>query len=180
MLLKMAYINEGLGRPGATLYFLKLYHLATDDEQALKKVEEISTKFGLTGYETTDANRISRWMNKWKPGLLAILALLLFVPSVVIFLKRNQEAKPKLAVVMLITVVAVLFYFNNFISSESVIINNDNTYLMEGPSAGAPVAAIVGEGNQLDVVGREDVWLKVKWVDKVVYVKENSVMAVAL
>src|SRR5689334_2250894 len=36
MLLKMAYIQEGLGKIGQTLYYLKLYHLATDDEQALR------------------------------------------------------------------------------------------------------------------------------------------------
>src|ERR1041385_4283576 len=38
MLLKMAYIQEGLGKIGQTLYYLKLYHVATDDEQALRKI----------------------------------------------------------------------------------------------------------------------------------------------
>src|SRR3954468_14023429 len=49
MLLKMAYIQEGLGKIGQTLYYLKLYHLATDDEQALRKMEELAGKFGLSG-----------------------------------------------------------------------------------------------------------------------------------
>src|SRR5690348_1763124 len=41
MLLKMAYIQEGLGKIGQTLYYLRLYYLASDDEQALHKMEEL-------------------------------------------------------------------------------------------------------------------------------------------
>jgi hypothetical protein len=51
---------------------------------------------------------------------------------------------------------------------------------MEGPSSGAPVAGILTEGNQLQLLGRNDVWLKVKWMEKIVYVKNSSVLEVML
>jgi uncharacterized protein YgiM (DUF1202 family) len=73
-----------------------------------------------------------------------------------------------------------VLYLNNFVSIPSVITSENKVYLMEGPSAGASVSGIVSSGNQLQVLGKEDVWLKVKWMDKKVFVKESSVLHVNL
>jgi len=180
MLLKMAYIQEGLGKIGQTLYYLKLYHLATDDEQAQHKMEELAGKFGLSGYDSNDASRVQQWIDKKitivQVGLVCILLLI----SYAMFVRRKMEQKPWLAAGVIVLVSASIFYLNNFYSSNSVILNNDRTYLMEGPSSGAPVAGILAEGNQLQLLDHTDVWLKVKWMDKIVYVKNSSVLKVAL
>src|SRR5277367_2596703 len=62
MLLKMAFIQEGLGKIGPTLYYLKLYYLASDDEQALHKMEELAGKFKLNGYSFSEEDRLQRWV----------------------------------------------------------------------------------------------------------------------
>ena len=49
MLLRMAFIHEGLGRLGESLFYLNLYHLASSDPQALKKMEELAEKNRLQG-----------------------------------------------------------------------------------------------------------------------------------
>jgi hypothetical protein len=180
MLLKMAYIQEGLGKIGQTLYCLKLYHLATDDEQALRKMEELAGKFGLSGYERNDASRLQQWIDKKiaivQLGLAAILLLICFL----IFIRKNKEQKPWFAAAAIVLVTASIFYLNNFYSDNSVIVSNDRAYLMQGPSSGAPVVGVVAEGNQLQLLGQNDVWLKVKWQDKIVFVKNNSVLTVML
>src|SRR5688500_16903409 len=38
MLLKMAYINEGLNQIGSAMYYLNLYHTATGDKSVLRKM----------------------------------------------------------------------------------------------------------------------------------------------
>ena len=53
MLLKMAYIQEGLGHTSMSLYYLHLYYLASHDDQALTKMEEIASKNGLEGYQSS-------------------------------------------------------------------------------------------------------------------------------
>jgi hypothetical protein len=180
MLLKMAYIQEGLGKIGQTLYCLKLYHLATDDEQALRKMEELAGKFGLSGYERNDSSRLQQWIDKKitivQLGLTVILLLICFL----IFIRKNKEQRPWLAAAAIILVATSILYFNNFYSDNSIIINKDRAYLMQGPSAGAAVMGIVAEGNQLQLLGKTDVWLKVKWQEKIVYVKNNSALAVML
>jgi len=77
-------------------------------------------------------------------------------------------------------VIGVLFYSNNFFSSESGIVNSEKAYLMDGPSAGANVVAVINEGTLLKLTGHEDVWACVKWTDKEVYLKEKSILKVAL
>src|SRR6185436_7100842 len=61
MLLKVAHIQEGLGRLGESLYYLNLYFLATDDQQALKKMEELAKKNNLEGYETSETTHFLAW-----------------------------------------------------------------------------------------------------------------------
>ena len=42
MLLKMAYIQEGLNHVGQALYYLNLYYLASKDKSVLGKMEELA------------------------------------------------------------------------------------------------------------------------------------------
>ena len=180
MLLKMAYIQEGLGKIGPTLYYLKLYNLASNDEQALNKMEELAAKFKLSGYAEKDADRFQRWINKNRMLIQAAVAGILSIAAFSFFVQRKQHQKPWASAVAILLFSALIFYLNNFYSSNPVIVGNDHAYLMEGPSAGAPVVVLLAEGNLLESTGQEDVWLKVKWMNKIVYVKKNSVMTVAL
>src|SRR6478735_4065061 len=56
MLLKMAYIQEGLGKISQSIYYLQLYYQASADEQALRKIEELAAKNKLEGY-TSDSDQ---------------------------------------------------------------------------------------------------------------------------
>jgi hypothetical protein len=179
MLLKMAYIQEGLGKIGQTLYSLKLYYLATDDEQALAKTEELATKFKLSGYNVTDAG-IWPWIKKNKMKLQLALTGVVLLAAIAFFFQRRQNQRPWLAASVLTVTSCAILYLNNVHFHSSVIVVNDRTYLMDGPSAGAHVSTILGEGNQLESLGEHDVWLKVKWMEKEVYVKKKSVVTVSL
>lgn len=180
MLLKMAYINEGLGKHGLTLYFLKLYHLSTNDDQALKKAEELAEKYKLSGYETNDASRLKNWLSRSMMFIQFTLALLLFVAGVFVWIQKRQNQNPWGAFAALVIAAGGLFFTSNFYGSTSVIVANHKTYLMAGPSAGADVVGVIDEGNLLTSSGKQDVWLKVKWTDKDVFVKETDVLKVAL
>jgi len=180
MLLKMAYINEGLGKPGPTLYFLKLYYLAADDDQALKKSEEIATKYKLAGYETNDSSRLKNWVSKNMMYIQLGLAVLLFIAGAFVWAQRRQNQNPWGAFAGLIIIAGSLFYSTNLYGTSSVIVASHKAYLMAGPSAGSAVIGVVDEGNLLTSSGKQDVWLKVQWTDKEVFVKENDVLKVPI
>ena len=67
-------------------------------------------------------------------------------------------------------------YVNLFTAPEEGIVSDNQTYLMSGPSAGSSVIAIINEGHQLKIKDKKDVWLKVEWREKNVYVKEDKLL----
>ena len=67
-------------------------------------------------------------------------------------------------------------HVNLFTAAEEGIVSANQTYLMSGPSAGSSVIAIISEGHQLKIKDKKDVWLKVEWQDKNVYVKEDKLL----
>jgi hypothetical protein len=182
MLLKMAYIHEGLDHPGKTLYYLNLYHQATGDPGALRKMEELATKYNLGGYTVTDADRLISWYIESREYISFALAPICILLLALAFHRRFRKHKrPVGAFAALTFFVAVLFVHLNFGDKLDLgIIAEANTFIMTGPSPGADVIERVGEGHRIEVLGKKDVWLKVRWNGEVAYVRERSVLPVGL
>ncbi|MDQ2657905.1 MAG: SH3 domain-containing protein [Bacteroidota bacterium] len=182
MLLKMAYINEGLNRRGSAMYYLNLYHIATGDEDVLKEIDELATKFNLRGYEITDSDRFRTFYHNYRlPISLSLAALMIFFLCLMFYIRTRLHKKPigpaiTLAAISLL-LLAHLYYGNN---RSSAIIAANTTYIMDGPSAGASVVDIVSDGHRVQILGKKDVWMKIRWDDQVAYVKENAVRPVRL
>ncbi|MBS1489109.1 MAG: hypothetical protein JSS93_01125 [Bacteroidetes bacterium] len=180
MLLKMAYIEEGLGKVGMTLYYLKLYYLASRDPQALIKMDELATKYNVSGYALKEADRLGLWYEHNKTTILLILIFFLLLSCVwAIYLHKNKQRVAASAWLTIVLTLGVLI-INNYEPPHSVIVKNDHTYLMSGPSAGASVVAVIPEGHQLKEMGYEDVWVKVKWMDQPAYVKADALLEAIL
>jgi uncharacterized protein YgiM (DUF1202 family) len=95
--------------------------------------------------------------------------------------KRKKQGRPIASAVFAMLFIITLFIHLNFGERITTgIIAQQNTYVMEGPSAGAPVRTIINEGHRVEVLGQRDVWTQVLWNDEIAYVKGGSVMAVEL
>ncbi len=174
MLLKMAHIQEGLGHLGQALYYINLYFLATNDTAALRKMEELAEKNNLEGYQNNESKKLKALLNEYNTTitLFLVVTCLIFL-SLVVYTREKKKVRPTFSSAMLVLSVVVLFVYTNFSSaSERGIVAAPKTYLMSGPSAGASLVAIIGEGHQLEITGKKDVWLKVQWKEREVYVKE--------
>lgn len=182
MLLRMAYVEEGLNNVSRAAYYLNLYYLATQDQDVLKKLEELATKNRLEGYATGDADRfVSFYLthrNRITAGLLG-LALLVFVVAVVQRLRFRNRPVGEFIVLAVVTTLFVLHVSREALW-EKAIISKSNTYLMNGPSAGASVMAIVRDGHRVEVLGTKDVWTKVKLGESEGYVRTSSLLPVKL
>jgi hypothetical protein len=51
------------------------------------------------------------------------------------------------------------------------IVARPSVALMAGPSAGASWLSTAAPGDRLPVLGREDMWLRVRWQERVAYVR---------
>jgi len=182
MLLRMAYIQEGLNHVGEAMYYINLYYLASHDDAVLDKMETLAEKHNLNGYKTTDRDRVlTFYHDNYTYISLGLGAILIFLLALTVHVKFRRQIRPIFSTVMVGVFVLVLGYHINLGDRKQIaIITNPKTYFMEGPSAAAGVVTIIGDGHRVQVIGKKDVWLKIKWDDQVGYVKGNSLLPVTL
>ncbi len=182
MLLKMAFIQEGLGHVSQSLYYLDLYYLISHDEQALGKMEEIAVKNRLEGYQPTDVGSLLARLQRYSFQMMAgLLATVIFFFALTLYQKVRQHKRPIAPAFLLLFFSALLFFQAHLGDYTKMgIVSQSSTYLMSGPSAGSSVVGIIGEGHQLKILGQTDVWVKVNWKDQEVFIKENFLQSVTL
>lgn len=177
MLLKMAYIQEGLGHVSKSIHYLQLYYQATNDVQALTKIEQLAEKNKLEGYDASDKAVLEQLLKKYKsPISIALFAVVLFLLALMVYQKRKHNERPLWTGLVLLLFLTVLFVQVNYSGAERQGIVAKRSYLMSGPSAGASVVAIIGEGHQLKVTGQKDIWLRVQWNNREAFVKEDKLL----
>jgi hypothetical protein len=181
MLLKMAFIEEGLNETGRALYHLNLYYKATNDKTALEKMELLATKYNLEGYEQTDAGIALSYYHDYRTEISIALAALLFLTASGAFFQKRKKSKPiALSILMILWITVLGIHLNFGEAINNGIISHPQTYAMSGPSAGAPVAAILNAGHRVEVIGKKDVWLKIRWDGETVYIKEGNILPISL
>jgi uncharacterized protein YgiM (DUF1202 family) len=182
MLLKMAYVHEGLNQIGPAMYYLNLFYIATNDESVVTKMDELATKYDLEGYETTDTDRFwSFYLENHLLISLTLTALIIFMLSITYHTRVKLHRRPIASPIAVLVLSIVLFAHQQYGTVRSRgIIAEATTYLMAGPSAGASVIDVVGDGHRVEVIGKKDVWMKIRWDDEIAYVKQKSVRPVKL
>lgn len=179
MLLKMAYIQEGLNATGRTLYLLNMYYFATYDESALEKINELASKHNLQGYGRTDFDTLHMFYGRYK--VLVTWALVGICFAFIALIAFRKKAAWEFPFVMLIIFTALLFaHINVGWHADYAIAADQNTYIMSAPSAGAKLVEVIGEGNKMPVHGVRDVWIHVDWNGRDAYVKSTQVIEVTL
>ena len=181
MLLKMAFIQEGLGQISESLYYLNLYHKVSDDDLALTKMEELAKKHRLQGYAESQSWKVSLLFKKYYDIIFKVLmGIAIFLLALLIYLKR-KKLNPMPIAITLSAFLALLFFHVNFSQNTNTgIVHYNSTYLMSGPSAGSSVVEIIDEGHLLDILGKKDVWVHTKWMNQDVYVKEDQILVIEL
>ncbi len=182
MLLKMAYIKEGLGGYTDALYYLNLYYLQTADKRALEQMEVLAAKNDVTGYSSNDFEFIQTIFYKYYFQLIIFLVVfsIMMLTLSYHFKKRNEASPISPAVVMLLTLGLLFFILNYGKDYNKSIVISSNTYLMSGPSAAAEVLGTLKKGNRLRITGHEDIWTEVSYDNKKGYIKNNKLRPILL
>lgn len=181
MLLKMAYIKEGLGDYSNALYYMNLYYLQTHNKRALKKMESIAKSHDLQGYDYTDFKFFMNIFYRYYVSIVFSLSGVVFILiAYMAYKKMRLRQKPGFSLFYLALTIVVLFYVVNFGRNykKGIIITHES-YLMDGPSAGAGLVAIADMGHRVSVIGKKDIWVKIIWEDDVAYIRENNLLQIS-
>jgi membrane associated rhomboid family serine protease len=97
-LLKMALVHEGLGETGQALYFLSAYYRETEDAKAYEKILTLANARGVKGYELSEWEKLTIWVNNRITIYLPIaLGLAIFFMSIMIYNSKRANTSAKFA-----------------------------------------------------------------------------------
>jgi len=176
MLLKMAYINEGLGNIVNTTFYLNVYYEATSDIRALKKLEKLSEKKGMIGYEYNEQAYAANFIKKYKNELILFFSLVIIGFSIIYiynYVKKKEKLIPMPVFIALFSL--IILYLNFSYTTKTGIVNIKKAMVMDAPSSGANIISMLNGGSKIEIMGKKDVWLKTKLDGEEVYIKDNNV-----
>lgn len=180
MLLKMAYIREGLGDYTMALYLLYDYYVLTSDEYALEKMESLASARNLVGYEYSEKDYVISVYHKYYDEIILSLSALSFLfLSGLVYQKFRNKTRPLGNFILLsISSLSLIYVINLGMGDKEAIVIHQNTYLMDSPSSAGNVVDIIGEGHKIVIAGSKDVWIKTTWNDQIVFVKRKNVLPI--
>ncbi|MFA0961099.1 hypothetical protein AB9P05_04795 [Roseivirga sp. BDSF3-8] len=182
MLLRMAFIKEGLKEYSRALYFLNRYYLLTYDRQVLDKMAEVAEAQGLQGYALNDFRLFRNAFARYYDVVIACLAGLALLFIVLAGWKRQRSRKRPVGLVIAswVAFAIVLILINtDGARSDYAIVEGTSVYLMEGPSAGAPLAELIGPGHKVSIEEAGDIWTKIAWGEREVWVRSRQLLPLA-
>lgn len=178
MLLKMAYIHEGLEEPYESLFYLEQYYKFSKDPAAILKIGEMANKLDLRGYETTDAGIALRLYDRYYKQLAGIaLAMGVFLFSVLGFRFRKFGERPVPVWIGMIVFLLVSFLAINRVGLREygMLTGQETILIMSGPSSGSDLLEEVNMGHKVAILGKEETWTRIKWKQREAYVRSGLI-----
>ena len=173
MLLKMAFISEGIGDKESAALFLSKYYDLSPNPQTITKIKSLTGQNELVGYEVSDGMRFVLFLVEYKEIVVGILSLLLVVSIIFLWSKGENEARFFWPSGLLIT---LIFLINNFLKGPNTgLVTGSPTYIVSKPSAGGELIDLVEPGHRVKIRSSKDVWYEVEWKDQIAYIKKEKV-----
>ncbi|MES2518560.1 MAG: SH3 domain-containing protein [Bacteroidota bacterium] len=178
--LKLAAIKEKKGDFLNTLYFLNKAFEQEPNQKIIVKLNEIANLHELQGYELNDFNFLILFYKQYSGFLVALLLILGIYIFVILFIKKYKSAyipiNQKIFLVVYLLGIGLLLNLPD--KYHQGIINHDGVYLRSEPSSAAQVESVIDRGNRLNVIGGNDIWRRVIWNERFLYLKESDVWLV--
>ncbi|WP_266365979.1 SH3 domain-containing protein [Tellurirhabdus rosea] len=180
LLLKQAFIFEKQQDVPRQLFYLQRYFDRLPNEAVLRKMNEVALENNLSGYEADDLNYFYLFYKQYSSYFIILLLVLGFYVFGVFWTKyrRQETIRREHKWIVFFYLIGLLMLVNLPERYQSGIINRNAVYLRQQPSAAAPVVGVIGKGNKVNILGGQDVWLRVYWNNGLYYVRQDAVWRV--
>ena len=175
MLLKMAFITEGIGdNERATLYLSKYYDL-DPNPAAITKIKSLTGQSSLVGYQVSDGQRFMIFLTEYQDYIVGVLAIFLVLSIITSWItgrksEKTQNFWPTILLIILI------FFANNFLNGPNTgLVTSSPTFIVTEPTAGGELVDMVEPGHRVRIKSSKDIWYEVEWKDKRAYIKKEDV-----
>lgn len=175
MLLKMAFISEGIGDSEKATLFLSKYYDLSPNQQTITKIKTLTGQKELIGYEVSDGMRFVLFLVEYREIIVGSLTLFLIMSLIFLWSRGNKltEARFYWPSVLLIT---VIFLINNFLKAPSTaLVTSSPTLIRNKPTAGGEPIDLVEPGHRVKILASKDIWYEIEWKEKIAYLKKEDV-----
>ncbi|MFC7669893.1 hypothetical protein ACFQT0_22890 [Hymenobacter humi] len=175
LLLKLAYAQQQLGRYPAALLYLSLAHAREPRVRTWRQLATLAAQHRLVGYPATWQQELRVQAQRYYyPGLQVLLAGA--VVTAIWLLWRRSPRTAWLGYAAGVGLVGI--YLHLLRPKPAGLVARAGTTLMAGPSAGAAWLSTAAIGDRLLVLGRQDIWYRVRWQQREAYVREADLLLV--
>ncbi|WP_276497536.1 SH3 domain-containing protein [Pontibacter litorisediminis] len=178
MLLKMAYIKEGLRDYTSAMYYLHLFYTKEPSRSTLKKMEELAQAHRLYGYEYSDLQFFKTQFSKHYMRILEVLLLTAVITVTVMLFRwrRGYRFSSTFKAGFILYLLFILYYINFLNLGEAGIIKNNQVAIMSAPSAGANWVATASQGHKVPITGEQDIWYEIRWRGEKAYIRKSNLL----
>lgn len=176
-LLRMAYIQEGLGHYPAALYYLSVAQAWQPRYATWHKMVALAQEHRLTGYPDTWRQNLAITIQRYYYRLLQGLLLLAVAGGTLLLLRRRTADRAWWATYGGYLLLVGLF-LNLLAPGRVGLVARPRAPLMAGPSAGSAWLTTAAAGDRFEVRGQQDIWFRVQWQGRDAYIRRPDLLLV--
>ena len=177
LLLRMAYAQHQLGHYPAEMLYLNLALARQPRLSTWQQLVALAQRQRLVGYPATWQQELRVQAQRYYyPGLQVLLTAAV-VAALVFWLRRGRRRRSTwlaYAAYLLGTGAYLLVLRPVPVG----VVTHAGAALMAGPGAGAAWLSTAAPGDRLPVLGRQDIWLRVRWQERTAYLRASDALVV--
>lgn len=177
LLLRMAYAQHQLGHYAAEMLYLNLAQVRQPRLGTWRQLAALAQRQRLVGYPTTWQQEVRVQAQRYYyPGLQGLLTVTVLLA--IVLLVRRQRVKPGAWLAYAAYLLGTGAYLGLLRPAPVGVVTRAGSALMAGPGAGATWLSTAAPGDRLVVLGQDDIWLRVRWQQRVAYVRASDALVV--
>jgi len=177
LLLRLAYAEHQQAHYAAELLYLNMALARQPRLSTWRQLTSLAQRQRLVGYPTTWQQEVRVQMQRYYYPVLQCLlsgAVLLAVG----LLLRRQRSTQSAWLAYSVYLLGTGAYLHWLRPVPTGIVARSGVALMAGPGAGAAWLSTAAPGDRLPVLGYQDIWLRVRWQERVAYVRADDTFVI--
>ncbi|WP_188815718.1 hypothetical protein [Hymenobacter cavernae] len=177
LLLRMAYVQEGLGHYTAALYYLNLAQTRQPRHATWHKIVELAQNQRATGYPDSWRQSLIITFRRYYYRVLQLLLIVAVAGGTLLLARRRSVARGWwLGYAAYLGLVAA--FLNVLGPVQAGIVANPHAALMAGPGAGSSWLTTAAAGDRFVVRGQQDIWYRVLWRGHTAYIRRADLLLI--
>ncbi len=170
LLMRLAYAEHQQEHYAAEILYLNMSLARQPRLSTWQQIVALAQRQRLVGYPATWQQDVRVQVQRYYYPVLQSLLSLAVLLAVGLLLRRGRTGRAGWLAYGLY-LVATGAYLGLLKPTPTGIVARPGTALMDGPGAGAAWLSTAAPGDRLPVLGHQDIWLRVRWQERVAYVR---------